>query len=248
VKWINYTKALISYVVSRSSAVTIDISTWQASPPCLLIGAGELHLWRFRTDISTPTAEILRQSLSTDECVRADRLISPLHQLRFIAARSSLRRILSRYLQCPPDSIVFSYSQLGKPFLDEGRHRSGINFNLSHSGDWGVLAVTMGPDVGVDIEEVVIKANLQQLADYAFDEAEMTLFSDFHAARKQRGFFRLWTAKEARLKMLGIGLGKIKKEVSPEFGCFFVPAKGYVAAVAVACHVARIVRYRVVMT
>lgn len=219
-----------------------EISSWQAPPASLLLRDGDLHLWRFRTDISALTADTLRQSLSADECVRADRFINPLHQLRFVAARWGLRRILGRYLQCSPVTIRFAYSQLGKPSLDPG-HRSGINFNLSHSGDQAVLAVTSGPDVGVDIEEVVIKDNLQQLADYAFDETEKELFTDFPVNRKQRGFYRLWTAKEARLKMLGIGLGEMKKVVMPEFGCLFVPTKGYVAAVAATCHVERIIRY-----
>nr|WP_224746733.1 4'-phosphopantetheinyl transferase superfamily protein [Pelovirga terrestris] len=141
-----------------------------------------------------------------------------------------------------PASIVFTNSQQGKPSLGK-EHRSDINFNLSHSGDWAVLAVTSGPDVGVDVEEIVVKDNVQPLTDYAFNEVEKTLFSAFPPARKQRGFYRLWTAKEARLKMLGIGLGEMKKEIMPGFGCFFVPAKGYVAAVAVTCQVARIIRY-----
>ena len=227
--------------------MALEISSWQAPPPSLLIETGDLHLWRFPAEISARTADTLRQSLSADESVRADRFINPLHQLRFIAARSSLRRILGWYLQCSPVTIRFTYSQLGKPFLDKG-HRSGIKFNLSHSGDWAVLAVTSGPDVGVDIEEVVFKDNLQQLADYVFDETEKALFTDFPPARQQRGFYRLWTAKEARLKMMGTGLSEIKKEIIPEFGCFFVPAKGYVAAVAVTCPVARIVRYHDAMS
>jgi 4'-phosphopantetheinyl transferase len=222
--------------------VTIDISLWQSPTTSLLIKADELHLWRFRIDISVQAAAVLRQSLSAEESVRADRFINPLHQRRFIAARSNLRRILGWYLQCSPVTVRFAYSQLGKPFLDR-EHCPEISFNLSHSGDWAVLAVTSGPDVGVDIEEVVMKDNLQQLGNYAFDEAEMTLFSEFPVTRKHRGFYRLWTAKEARLKMLGIGLGEMKTVFMPEFGCFFVPAKGYVAAVAVACHVSRIIRY-----
>ncbi len=222
--------------------MTVDISLWQAPPSSLSIRDGDLHLWRFHIDISSQAAAVLRHLLSADEIDRADRFIKPLHQLKYIAARSGLRRILAGYLTCLPASIVFDYSLRGKPSLGK-EHRSDIHFNLSHSGDRGVLAVTAGPDVGVDIEEVVIKDNLQQLADYAFNETEKSLFSVFSPARKQHGFYRLWTAKEARLKMLGIGLGEMKKVIMPEFSCFFVPAKGYVAAVAVTCPVARIIRY-----
>lgn len=224
-----------------------QVSLWHAPPAPPLIEAGELHLWRFRTDISAHTAAALRRSLAADECVRADRFINNLHQIKFIAARYGLRRILAGYLQCSSASIEFDYSQQGKPSLGKG-HRSEINFNLSHSGDWGVLAVTAGPDVGVDVEEIAIKDNLDQLGNYVFHDTEKRLFAGFSPARRQRGFCRLWTAKEARLKMLGIGLGEMKKVVIPVFWCFFVPAKGYVAAVAVDCYVARIVRYHAVVT
>jgi len=227
--------------------VPIDISLWQSPPTALTIETEELHLWRFRTDISAQKADILRQSLSADECVRADRFIRPFHQIKFIAARYGLRRILARYLECLSGSVGFDYGPQGKPSLVK-QHRSDFNFNLSHSGDWAIIAVSAGPDIGVDVEEVKDKDNLQQLGDYAFDKAEKRLFAAFSPTRKQRGFYRLWTAKEARLKMLGVGLGNMNKVVMPVYEHFFVPAKGYVAAFAVDHHVARIVRYHDVLT
>ncbi len=227
--------------------MTIDTSLWQLPPATISIQAEELHLWRFRTDISAQTADNLLKSLSADECARAERFIRRLHQIKFIAARYGLRRILAGYMQCLPASIVFDYSQQGKPFLGK-RQRSDINFNLSHSGDWAIVAVTAEPDIGVDIEEVVIKDNVQQLGDYAFEETEKKLFAEFSPVRRQRGFYRLWTAKEARLKMLGVGLGDMKGVVLPRFRRFFVPAKGYVAAVAADDHIIRVVRYHDVMT
>lgn len=227
--------------------MSIDVSLWQSPPASPLIEAGDLHLWRFRTDISAQTADTLLKSLSADECARAGRFFRRLHQIKFIAARYGLRRILAGYMQCSPASIVFDYSQQGKPFLGK-QQRSNINFNLSHSGDWAIVAVTAEPDVGVDIEEVVIKDNVQQLGDYAFDETENRQFAEFSPVRRQRGFYRLWTAKEARLKMLGVGLGGMKGVVLPRFMGFFVPAKGYVAAVAVDDHILRVVRYHDMMT
>jgi len=55
------------------------------------------------------------------------------------------------------------------------------------------------------------------------------------------------TPSNALQLTLGIGLGEMRKVIMPEFGCFFVPAKSYVASVAVDRHVARIVRYHDVM-
>ncbi len=227
--------------------MAFDISPWQAPPPSLLIGTGDLHLWRFRTDISARSADSLRQSLSADECIRADRFINPLHQIQFIAARYGLRHILAGYLKCLPAAILFDYGEQGKPSLQLDNAQP-LDFNLSHSGGWGLVAVTSGLAVGVDLEQIVPKDSLLQLSDYAFDMEEKGLFSAFSPARQERGFFRLWTAKEARLKMLGVGFGNMNKVVLPCFQRFFVPAKGYVAAVAIDHPVKRIIRYHDVMS
>ena len=184
-----------------------------------------------------------RQSLAEDELIRADRFIKPRHQLRFVAARYGLRHVLAAYLNCWPASVRFDYSQRGKPILGSN-HQSDIRFNLSHSADMAVVVVALGRDVGVDVEKVVNKANLQQLGDYAFNEDEKKLHAALSPARRRRGFYRLWTAKEAGLKMFGVGLGDMKKSITPGFGCFFVPTKDYIGAVAADDDILRVCRYR----
>lgn len=219
-----------------------DISRWQSPPENPQLDHNELHLWRFRIDISAAAASGLRQFLTADEVARAERFIRLPHQIKFVAARYGLRRILAGYLQCSPAAIDFAYSQQGKPSLAQG-HQADINFNLSHSGNWATLAVSAGSDVGVDVEEVMNKDNLQQLGDYAFDQTEQRLFANFSPARRQRGFYRLWTAKEARLKMIGVGLSELRTSCSPCFWHFFPIAKNYLAALATATDVRKISRY-----
>lgn len=222
--------------------MTSNISLWQSPPGVRLIEAGELHLWRFRTDISRATAAIFCQTLAADERARAERLLSPFKQRQFVAGRYGLRHILAGYLKCAPATIAFDYGEQGKPSLRMDHARS-LDFNLSHSGDWGLVAITPGFAVGVDLEQIVPKKSLQQLADYAFDDEEKRLFSTFSAARRQRGFYRLWTLKEARQKLPGVGLGAMKPGLSPCFQRFLFPAKGYLAAIATDFCVRRIVRY-----
>lgn len=223
-----------------------EVSTWQSAPAGPQPDRNDLHVWRFCIDICADSGKLFRHSLSSDELVRADRFIQSLHQSRFIAARYGLRCILARYLKCVPASVTFACHQRGKPFLGQ-QHQANLSFNLSHSGDWAVLAVTARGNVGVDIEKIAVNDNLQQLGDFAFDETEKKLFAGFSPARKVRGFYRLWTKKESRLKMLGTGLGDIKRYVTPAFERFFVPAKGYVGAVAADTEVHRIIRYHLTL-
>jgi len=82
----------------------------------------------------------------------------------------------------------------GKPRLE------GAHFNLSHSGQWVALAVGDSP-VGVDVECLREGRPIERLARRYFTEEECRRAGD-----SQEGFLRIWTAKESRLKYLGVGL------------------------------------------
>ena len=66
------------------------------------------------------------------------------------AAHHARRQILGRYLDREADSLVFGLHPGGKPLLEGPDQRLG--FNLSHSRGVGLLAVTVGAHVGIDIE------------------------------------------------------------------------------------------------
>ncbi|MDR1917281.1 MAG: 4'-phosphopantetheinyl transferase superfamily protein [Synergistaceae bacterium] len=84
----------------------------------------------------------------------------------------------------------------GKPRVEDGPH-----FNISHSGDYVLLAVNDAP-VGIDIE-LWTDEDCSALADAAFHEDERALLGRSPSARS---FFDLWTLKESYIKMLGTGL------------------------------------------
>ncbi|MCF6267235.1 MAG: 4'-phosphopantetheinyl transferase superfamily protein [Desulfuromusa sp.] len=194
---------------NKDPDVHSEMTTWQSPPRKLTIRAGELHLWRFELACSAeknPNQEII---LSADELARAERLFDPLKKQGFIFVRSHLRRLLGEYLKIAPDLIRFRYNEAGKPFLAE-EHNSVLFFNLSHSGSWAVIAVTSGADVGIDLEKNDPELNFQQLADHYFNVTEKTRLEKYSRIRQRRGFYRLWTEKEAVLKMEGSGFAELK--------------------------------------
>lgn len=95
----------------------------------------------------------------------------------------------------PPDAIL-SQTVLGKPYL---RDWPGVQFNLSHSGAYGVCAISNAP-VGVDIE--MIRPLRQDVAKRFFTKVEQ----EYLSARPTEDFFRLWTRKESFTKAIGKGL------------------------------------------
>ena len=85
----------------------------------------------------------------------------------------------------------------GKPTVD------GICFNLSHSGDYVICAVS-DREVGCDIEQ--IKEAPRRIASRVFSPEEIRCLEQISNEAYNREFFRLWTKKESFLKMKGIGI------------------------------------------
>ncbi len=92
-------------------------------------------------------------------------------------------------------SVRFCKDENGVPMQN-----NGVWWGVSHKPDVVAGAVSFSP-VGIDIE--VLKAVSRGLAEKVSDGIERGLFRNF----SEHDFFRIWTAKEAVLKMLGKGLG-----------------------------------------
>ena len=86
-------------------------------------------------------------------------------------------------------------SKNGKPYL----RNSGMYFNISHSGEYVVLAVADN-EIGVDIEKIAPYD--QAIAVRCFTERELEWLQSQGA---DEAFYRLWTAKESVMKASGLG-------------------------------------------
>lgn len=162
----------------------------------------EIHLWRANLDLPAEKLAHLKSFLSEDELQRAQRFKFDKHRHRFIAARGTLREILSCYLNIPPADIRFSYQAHGKPYV-EG---SSIYFNMSDSDDVALYGLTKTHEIGVDIEFMRDQTNVEGVAMRFFSEQEQGQFQQIADDKKRDAFFFGWTCKEAFLKALGSGL------------------------------------------
>ena len=211
---------------------------WQQGPTRLTIGDGTLDLWRFPL-LESSAANSHRQLLSAQENGRAGKLLVEQKRTEFILCRAMTRRILSRYLAIAPQQLVFITLEHGKPVLAAGVHDRPLSFNLSHAGGWGLLAVTSGAAVGVDIELIDTQLKFAGIASRFFTRHEQSQLDSYPAVRQRRGFYRLWTRKEALLKMTGCGFHGVDEgpAVQTDYLRHFVVGRGHVATVAVAAAV-----------
>lgn len=89
--------------------------------------------------------------------------------------------------------LHLSYDENGRPYIAGHPHWQG-DFNLSHSGNWIVLAVATNGRVGIDVEE--IKPVSEDMMTYALSETELQLVSH----QPLHVFYEFWTLKEALFK------------------------------------------------
>jgi 4'-phosphopantetheinyl transferase len=166
----------------------------------LVINNYEVHIWRINISQNIKRLEQFEALLTAEETLRAGKYRQQKDTYRFIVSRGAQRIILGRYLNTPPAQLQFVLGDNKKPYLigDSGEI---LHYNLSHSGDWIVLAIAKLP-VGADVELVDPVFPFHDILEDNFSRAE----ADYISASPER-FFTLWTRKEAILKATGQGLG-----------------------------------------
>ena len=141
--------------------------------------------------------------LSIEEHQRANRFHFENDKHSFIVYHACKRLILSEYLKQAPKEIVISFQEKGKPFLKN----TPLTFNLSHTKEMAILAVSSDVEVGVDIEKIKNSADYLAIAKRFFHPDEYHQLMNTENPQKQLDtFFTLWTAKEAILKATGEGI------------------------------------------
>lgn len=175
---------------------------WTSPPDSLELESHYVDVWRIALDLSSDSIKLIESTLSADETQKAARFHFPADRDRFIAAHGSLRAILGRYLRCKPVELTFSVNSYGKPAL----LNSNLEFNLSHSGDFAMVAVTSDRKIGVDLERIRPDMELENIASRNFSEIEVSELMGLPPEQRGIGFFNCWTRKEAYIKAQGVGL------------------------------------------
>lgn len=169
-----------------------------------MIGRDEVQLWTQRLDLGADALARFAAWLAEDERARAGRFRFDVHRNRFIGARGRLREILSNYLGMGPADVIFAYGVHGKPSLADAA--ADLRFNVSHSGDMAVYGITLGREIGVDIEQRSRILSAERIPESFFSPGEVRALRALPEAEQNAAFFRCWTRKEAYIKACAKGL------------------------------------------
>lgn len=186
-----------------SPSLLPGIEKWKAP----ILSPAEIHLYllRFDPEIEPPWVQEYRDILSAEERKSCDSMGSFDRRREYLLSRLMARFFLSGYTSQKMKSLTFTRSEYGKPFLQN----FPLPFNLSHTQ--GLIALAVGRmELGVDIEKVETtmesESRCQILARRFFTREESDFIETLPQNEKSRGFFRLFTLKEAMGKAMGTGL------------------------------------------
>ncbi|ENU09944.1 4'-phosphopantetheinyl transferase family protein [Acinetobacter calcoaceticus] len=125
----------------------------------------------------------------------------------FLISRVLVKSVLADKLGIAPYEVNLQLHPNGKPFVQGSK---AVYFNLTHSADVIILAVTEEGEIGVDIERVDREFDWTRV-DSVLAPSEIEwikgneLIDPFSVYQR---FFQIWTLKEAYIKCTGDGMSR----------------------------------------
>lgn len=168
-------------------------------------GGDTIRIHRYRFSELTDREKEFAALLDQEELTRAHQYVFDKDRIRSVISRGLTRKLIASYLNIPPDLLRFAYGPFGKPALPHEMNSEDFVFNVSHSGDQYLLAVSRRNEIGVDIERIRPVPQMRDIIRRDAAHSERVEFSRLTEEDKPAGFFRWWTRKEALIKATGDG-------------------------------------------
>jgi len=150
-----------------------------------------------------PTGDVVGRAAELLSPAERRRLpdLPPARRVEFLFGRALARVVLGHRLGCAPPLVPISGAAGRRPGL---AGCATMDFNISHSPRHCAVAVTTGGRVGVDVEEVADYP--ERLANRWCSVDETDWLRRLPGQERARGFYKLWTVKEACGKARGTGI------------------------------------------
>lgn len=201
-----------------------------------------IYVWRVRlgpsvsqtaTDFALQVAS-WREMLSAEERRLADSFHGENHRQDYIHAHAALHCVLGECLGIPVVSVRFiegsakgngmhgkasgrikpALMPYSKDFQVPVENQADLRFNLSHTRQAALIGVSIGRELGIDIEWHRPMKDLDAMARAVMSDLELKQWQSLRPEDQTRGFYNLWTRKEAYLKAIGLGLFRSLQEVT----------------------------------
>jgi len=172
------------------------------------LGPSQIHLWQYPVG-DPPDAQHLAHAMTLLSDAEKKRLAAfhfEKHRAEYALSHAMVRLALSEYAPVQPQDWQFRTGEKGKPEIASPPLDTPLWFNLSHTDGFAVCVAGRARHVGVDVENLNLKASHQELAEHFFAPAEYEYLRNLPPSLQREAFFRIWTLKEAYIKADGRGL------------------------------------------
>uniref|UniRef100_A0A3Q4B9L6 L-aminoadipate-semialdehyde dehydrogenase-phosphopantetheinyl transferase n=1 Tax=Mola mola TaxID=94237 RepID=A0A3Q4B9L6_MOLML len=176
--------------------------------------------WAFRCGSWTPSRSewlFAARCIQREEKDRIGQFVFAKDAKSAMAGRLLLRRFVCERMGVPWSEIRLERSPRGKPYLavssDSVPEPPAWSFNLSHHGDYAVLAAEQGLQVGVDVMKTTMPGSSSVQEFFRIMSRQFTVheWSTIQSAGSEdqqlAAFYRHWALKESFIKAIGTGLG-----------------------------------------
>jgi 4'-phosphopantetheinyl transferase len=180
----------------------MNVVRWDSSTSDRRTSEADIDVWVLDLDLEDPTGA-LRATLSPDERRRAARFRWPSGGGRWATGRACLRKVLGSYLASRPEDVRFRYETLGRPVLDPSTE---LSFSVAHAGSVGLVGVTRGRSIGLDIEPLSAASQIADIAEHYLPPDRVATIRASPLEVRDEGWVGLWTEIEACAKVDGRGL------------------------------------------
>lgn len=214
----------IAWFSQRDAVPSNDLKLWTAKAGAGNLWADRVHVWRLPVASLVGWANERVPVLTTREQEKIQRKHRREDAERETVARVGLRVLLGGYLGREAGDIAFATEMKGKPVLQESPDGGPrIEFNVSHSGAWVMMAFARGMPLGIDVEQHR-DIERDELVTGFFSTPERASWQTIPMESRRQVFFEAWTRKESYLKGLGVGLTKSLDSFAVELDPGAMPA------------------------
>lgn len=167
--------------------------------------SGEIHIWVIRWKEITDFLSEYYYIMSEQEKEKITHFRFYEDQMRYATGKIATRLLLAQYLGVEDKEVQICKNEYGKLYHQKIDGKKSIQFNISHSGDIVLICFSYYPKVGVDVELIKYFPEYKDIARNFYTEEEALEVVKYMTPNM---FYQYWTAKEAYLKAIGIGLAK----------------------------------------
>ncbi|QMU79383.1 4'-phosphopantetheinyl transferase superfamily protein [Streptacidiphilus sp. PB12-B1b] len=153
----------------------------------------------------------LRDLLDPVERARYETTLRPERRAAFLLGCALAKLALGECLGLAPGDVrlLRSCPNCGGPHGRvgvEGQGPDGIGLSITHAGALVGVALGDGFEVGLDVEPLSTRADVDALGPRVLGAEEWQALAELPGEQRREAFVRSWTQKEAVLKCYGVGL------------------------------------------